>query len=70
MIKFSFRTDDKSHEFCESIAKKMADRYRIPLDEAVSRINELWCGNDIIGDDVVYHDEEDYWVDHIFRFKP
>ena len=63
---FDFKTDKESYEFCMLIANKMVELFKISLNEAIGRINRDWNGKDILGLDVVYHEDEEYWAKTIY----
>lgn len=68
-MEFDFETDPESHEFCVTIASIMAERYAISIADAIDRINRLWAGTTFVGeDDIIYHQTESYWANHIYRF--
>ncbi|OOM73582.1 hypothetical protein CLPUN_44780 [Clostridium puniceum] len=69
MSKFEFVTDDESEEFCTEIAEKMVELFIIFKDEAIGRINRCWKGLEIIGDDLIYHEDEEYWAKTIYYGK-
>lgn len=66
MNKFEFITDDQSEEFCNEIAEKMIELFGISKDEAIGRINSLWRGLEIVGLDLIYHEDEEYWAKTIY----
>jgi hypothetical protein len=68
-MNFNFETDDESQKFCNAIAEKMSSLFGISIDEAVGRVNREWEGNSIIGDDIIYHETEEYWANNIFYGK-
>lgn len=68
-MKFKFETDAKSQAFCESIAHEMVRLFGISSDEAVGRINKEWRNQSIVGDDIIYHETEDYWAKNIYFGK-
>lgn len=65
---FVFKTDEKSEEFCNQIAIKMVELFKITLEEAVGRINQAWANSlSIEGcDNIIYHEEEDFWAKTIY----
>lgn len=66
-MKFEFITDDKSQEYCESIANVMINLFSITDEEAIGRINRYWNGMELIGKyHVLYHEEEDEWAHIIY----
>jgi len=66
---FDFGTDKESQFFCESIAREMVRLFNISHDEAIGRINREWMRRKIIGDDVIYHETENYWAKNIYFGK-
>jgi len=66
---FDFDTDKESQIFCESIAREMVRVFNISLDEAIGRISREWMKKPIIGDDVIYHETENYWAKNIYFGK-
>ena len=69
MNNFEFVTDEESEEFCIEIAKKMIELFGISMDEAMGRINRCWEGLEIVGDDLIYHEDEEYWAKNIYYGK-
>jgi hypothetical protein len=65
---FDFTVDSDAYDFCMTIANTMAQKYGISLEEAIKRINRLWVGDEIVGDDLIYHRLESWWADHIYDF--
>lgn len=47
----------------------MVRLFSISLEEAIGRINREWQGKPIVGDDIVYHEAEDYWAQNIYFGK-
>ena len=67
--------DAESLAFCWQVAAEMVDLFGISLHEAVARVNRHWsqAGADgraprvwILGLDLVYHEERDYWARSIY----
>jgi hypothetical protein len=47
------------------------DRFNISLEEAVGRMNRLWSTTEeIVGDNIIYHETIDYWAFTIYYGKP
>jgi hypothetical protein len=68
--RFQFETDSQSAEFCEAIVNRMVSLFGITIDEAIGRLNQDWKGISITGpDDVIYHEDEDYWAKTIYYGK-
>ena len=66
MLEFNFKTDSSSKEYCEEIILEMTSLFGITEVEAYTRINELWSGVEIVGeDDLIYHEDPDYWAKDI-----
>ena len=65
---FPFKTDKRSEEFCNSIAREMVGLFGIPESEAIRRIGSFWGHlSGIVGDeDMVYHEDESYWARTIY----
>lgn len=68
-MNFLFETDSESEAFCERIAQEMVRLFGISPDEAVGRINNAWKGLSIVGDDLIYHETEEYWANNIYYGK-
>ncbi len=66
MSLFLFVTDKNSEEFCLLIAHKMVELFGISKEEAIGRINRDWKGQEIVGMDVIYHEDEEYWAKEIY----
>ena len=67
--------DAEALAFCWQVAAEMVDLFGISLQEAVARVNRHWsqAGPDervpsvwIVGLDLVYHEEPDYWARCIY----
>lgn len=70
MDQFEFETDDESLGFCNTIILEMVKLFAIGESEAVGRVNRFWKGQKIVGeDDLVYHEEENYWANTIYYGK-
>ena len=70
MNRFNFRTDTKSERYCDEIIRKMMNIFSISENEAVGRMNMLWDGLEIVGeDDLIYHEDVEYWVNTIYYGK-
>lgn len=68
--RFEFITDAQAAEFCSRIASRMVSVFGITLDEAIGRMNRDWKGLNLIGsNDVIYHEDEDYWAKTIYYGK-
>lgn len=64
---FSFETDSASYDFCLQIAQIMQEKFKIPENEAVGRINRIWGGKSFLGaKDIRYHEEEVFWANDIY----
>ncbi len=61
-MNFKFITDKESQYFSEEIVREIIVQFGVSEREAVGRINQLWEGQEVIGDSVVYHEEPDYWA--------
>lgn len=69
-IEFGFRTDNKAKDFCTAIVLFMQNKFNVSLNEAVGRMNRLWSTTDeIVGDDIVYHETVEYWAYNIYYGK-
>ena len=66
MSRFKFTTDEKSEEFCMLIVGKMVGLFGITEEEAIGRINRDWEGKEIVGMDIIYHEDEEYWAKSIY----
>lgn len=70
MTQFTFRTDEQSRDSCELIIREMVDRFGIVREEALERVNRMWGGLEIIGEEgLVYHEDEVFWAVTIFYGK-
>jgi hypothetical protein len=59
--------DAEARAFCAKVADAMVAARGITRDEAVARINRHWATVWIVGLDIAYHREPDWWADHIYR---
>jgi hypothetical protein len=65
--RLSFRTDAESEEFCGRIAYEMVRLFHISLEEAISRINRQWRGQEIVSPKtMVYHEDAVFWAKEIY----
>jgi hypothetical protein len=70
MSTFPFKTDDKSKVFCLSIAQEMTLLFGISDAQALRRICRCWRHvPEIVGQDIVYHETEDFWAKTIYHGK-
>jgi hypothetical protein len=69
MTEFDFQTDDEGREFCELIIQEMISRFNISKEEAVGRLNDTWKGLTIGKDDIVFHEDEEFWANSIYYGK-
>jgi hypothetical protein len=72
---FACAGDAEALAFCWQVAAEMVDLFGISLQEAVARVNRHWSQPDgdgrvpmlwIVGLDLVYHEEPDYWARTIY----
>lgn len=67
---FTFRTDDESESFCQTIVNRMIELFGISEDEAIGRVNRQWDRMSLVGKDLaIYHEDEDYWAHAIYFGK-
>ena len=67
---FPFKTDQESEAFCWSIAREMTRLFGISEHEAIRRICRFWGHiTEIVGEDIIYHEDEDYWARTIYYGK-
>lgn len=66
---YEFEVDSDGGRFCEEIVEVMVNHFGITRDEAVERINRHWRGQKILGEDVIYHEDAEYWAKTIFYGK-
>ncbi|MFM1652555.1 hypothetical protein ACI7RC_10705 [Brevibacillus sp. B_LB10_24] len=63
-------TDKQGEEFLIDIKNKMIELFNITEEEAVGRINRMWSGKKLIGDEqIVYHEDDTYWAKTIYYGK-
>ena len=68
MSAFPFKTDDKSEEFCLSIAREMVELFGISEEEAVRRVGKAFSHlPEIAGDQhIFYHEDEMFWAKELY----
>ena len=69
MNKYMFETDEQAEVFCDKIANHMVSFFGISQDEAITRINQQWKGQAIVGLDIVYHKDPEIWAKDIYWGK-
>jgi hypothetical protein len=58
MSVFDFYTNNKSEAYMLEIAKEMIERFGIPYEEAIGRLNDWFKGSDLTDPyDLIYHRE-------------
>ncbi|MFI6173521.1 hypothetical protein ACIBCN_42550 [Nocardia sp. NPDC051052] len=62
---FEFRVDKQAGQFIQSIVHEMMKIFGISEDEAVKRVNARFCGQAFTGDDIIFHEGEDFWAKDI-----
>lgn len=62
MNRYTFWTDDEGREFFSAVASEMSKTFGISESEALARINRRFVGLEFFGDDVIFHESEDYWA--------
>ena len=72
MSAFPFKTDDKSEEFCLSIAREMVGLFGISEGEAVRRVGKAFSHlPEITGDQhIFYHEDETFWAKELYMKLP
>jgi hypothetical protein len=66
MSKFTFIIDEEAQAFCYKIAENMTSFFHISMDDAITRINQHWKGQTIVGNDIVYHEDPEFWAKAIY----
>ena len=67
---WSFRVDAEVEKFLREIRTNMVLKFNISNADAVEKINSYWKSRDaILKDDLIFHEESDYWVNTIFFGK-
>lgn len=65
-MEFTFETDKESLRYCRRIAAIMQELFGLTMDEAADKINSRWRGLEMIGEDLIYHETEEYWAKDIY----
>jgi hypothetical protein len=63
---FTFKVDSEGQRYCEEIVDDMMSLFSISRQEAVGRVNRHWVGQAIIGLDIIYHEDTEYWAKTIY----
>ncbi|WP_156516426.1 hypothetical protein [Nocardia arizonensis] len=58
-------TDEKGEELFSEIASRMSNDFGISEVEAVARINSRFVGLEFLGNDLIFHQSDDYWAKDI-----
>jgi len=66
MYKFTIVTDEQSRKYLLRIAEEMVNFFGITEEEAIGRINRYWDNQEIMGDDLIYHELPSYWAKTIY----
>jgi hypothetical protein len=67
MSEFTFKTDEKSYAFMQSIVAEMMQQFSISRNEAVGRLNSAWTRMEIKGPDhVIYHEYQKFWANNMY----
>lgn len=67
MSKFEFRADAATLPFINLIIATMICRFSIARDEAIGRMNGLWRGQELLGeDDLIFHEDAEFWANTIY----
>lgn len=62
-----FQTDIKGELFCKEIASEMARIFKIPIEEAVGRINREWKNVCLLGEQhALYHETSGFYAKDIY----
>jgi len=65
-MKFEFKTDLEANRYCIDIVSEMTKIFDILEEESIKRINQVWKGQNINGDeDVIYHELPEHWAKEI-----
>jgi hypothetical protein len=60
---FIMPASPETTEFLDAIVDEMVSEFKVTRAEAIARINEQWCGQDLSGEDcLILHEEESYWA--------
>jgi hypothetical protein len=66
---WTFKTDDRSSAFCWEIVGESRRLFDLSAEEAIGRLNRHWKGQEIVGEDIVYHELPAYWAHVIYYGK-
>ncbi|MYT31701.1 MULTISPECIES: hypothetical protein [unclassified Streptomyces] len=65
--RYLVHTVPETEEYLDDIANDMVTRFRIPLAEAVARINRHWEGKTFDSeDDLIFHEMPEFWADLLY----
>jgi hypothetical protein len=65
-LEFAFPVVDDMREYVSSIVEEMAWIFRIPKSDALAIVNEHWASFEIGPDNLLGHEEPEYWARTIF----
>lgn len=66
MDTFTFKTDEKSADYCSLILDCIVKTKGVTREAALKKMNALWNGHVIWGDrDLIYHEDVEYWAEVI-----
>ncbi|MBL0389095.1 hypothetical protein JJB07_21100 [Tumebacillus sp. ITR2] len=66
-MNFTFKTNERSHEFCVEIVMEMVTSFGISQEEALGRVNRAWSRGPFVEElDLRYHEDTDYWAYQLY----
>lgn len=65
-IELDFEADERARKYCDLILSEMIKAFGIDRAEAVGRLNRAWRRLSITGDDMIYHEDEEFWAFNIY----
>ena len=65
MPAFSFQMDEAARTLIWEIVHEMMERFQITEEEAAIRINSRFRGLVLSGDDIIHHEDAEFWAKDI-----
>jgi hypothetical protein len=66
-FEFTFPVVDEMREYVSSIVEEMSGMFGIPMSEALAIVNEHWSSFEIGPDNLLGHEEPEYWARTIYE---
>ena len=61
---FKFATDEDARAYLQKIVDSMMKLFNVREEDCIEYINDVWSHLPIIGEDLLYRESPEYWVNH------